>query len=144
MYKRILSAVCALAVTFTMAISLPSVSVDTSGFVISASAAGEYEEAAVEFHDHLKNLDKSFTVSVIMDKKPDDPNKFVDELFYEATRHTGEPTDGDRIHLHVYSMTCCYSTSRMSSGSVKITLKFDMVYNTTAEQAVLADEKADR
>lgn len=97
------------------------------------SDAAEYstvEEAADYFRERMKERQSVNSIVFLADS---DDAQLINDIFYEAVKHTGNPLEGDYLSWQYQSWSCRYSVQKQGS-QYRFNLEYTVIYNTTAEQ----------
>ena len=130
MYKKLISIIICVCIVFAV---LPAVTP-------AAQAANEtyYSTVAAAGADLREQLKARQTTAVVRYQIAGGYENVSSDIFEEALRHTGEPTEGDYLRYQ-YSGYRCSISYYTSGGVCYITLTYTVSYHTTAAQEEAVD-----
>ena len=108
--------------------------------VVPLPGPGDYlssqTQAAVQLRSGMKARQETVVIKVMTTRT--DLEAFMEELFYMALEHTGQPTEGDYLHWQIGGYDA--EASVVTSGSYnKLTITYTISYYTTAQQEAAVD-----
>ncbi len=100
------------------------------------------EEASAELREHMKNREENVTIGIEGETDQDGLKDIIGALIDAATKHTGEPDEGDYISFQYASYKGLASTGWSGFNPV-IEVEYDLTYYDDAEQEAETDKKVE-
>ena len=122
-------------ITGTVDTTTPVTSAETD---VAAEATSAVDKAAQQMRKHIKNFDKSFTIT-FSKAYYGDAYALLDKLKDKTFAHTGKPDEGDYL---LWSIARMSYRAQLSNGGVKY-ISYEVQYNMTRSQSKEAAAKAD-